>query len=44
MKLIFLPLLFFSQLLFAQKTISSANKNAVLASVEKTPAGIDKTQ
>ena len=35
MKLIFLPLLFLSQLLFAQKTTSSANKNAVLASVEK---------
>ena len=35
MKLIFLPLLLLSQLLFAQKTISSANKNSVLASVEK---------
>jgi len=35
MKPVFLPLLFLSQLLFAQKTISSANKNAVLASVEK---------
>ena len=35
MKLIFLPLLFLSQLLIAQKTTSSANKNAVLASVEK---------
>ena len=35
MKLLFLPLLFLSQNLFAQKTISSANKNAVLASVEK---------
>ena len=35
MKLIFLPILFLSQLLFAQKTISSANKNSVLASVEK---------
>lgn len=35
MKPILLPLLFLSQLLFAQKTISSANKNAVLASVEK---------
>ena len=35
MKLIFLPLLFLSQLLIAQKTTSSANKNSVLASVEK---------
>ncbi len=35
MKLLFLPLLFLSQLLIAQKTISTANKNAVLASVEK---------
>ena len=35
MRLLFLPLLFVSQLLVAQKTISSANKNAVLASVEK---------
>ena len=34
MRLLFLPLLFLSQLLFAQK-ITSANKNAVLASVEK---------
>ncbi len=34
MKLFFLPLLFLSQLLFAQK-LSTANKNAVLASVEK---------
>ena len=35
MKLLLLPLLFLSQLLIAQKTIPSANKNAVLASVEK---------
>lgn len=35
MKPVFLPLLFFTQLLFAQNTISSANKNAVFASVEK---------
>ncbi len=34
MRLLFLPLLFLSQLLFAQK-LTSANKNAVLASVEK---------
>ena len=35
MRLFFLPLLFLSQLLFAQKLKPSANKNAVLASVEK---------
>ena len=35
MKLFFLPLLFISQILFAQKVKPSANKNAVLASVEK---------
>ncbi len=35
MKLLFFPLLFLSQLLFAQKKIASANKKAVLASVEK---------
>ena len=35
MRLLFLPLLFVSQLLVAQKTISSANKNAILASIEK---------
>ncbi|MEP7142555.1 MAG: amidohydrolase [Ferruginibacter sp.] len=35
MKLLFLPLLFLSQLIFAQKINASANKNAVLASVEK---------
>ena len=35
MKLFFLPLLFLPQLLSAQQKISSANKNAVLASVEK---------
>ncbi len=35
MKPVFLPFLFLSQLLFAQNTISTANKNAVFASVEK---------
>ena len=35
MKLLFLPLLFLSQNLLSQKKIGSANKNAVLASVEK---------
>lgn len=35
MKLLLLPLFFLSPLLYAQKTIPSANKNAVLASVEK---------
>ncbi len=35
MKPVLLPLLFFSQLLFAQKTNLSANKNAVFTSVEK---------
>ena len=35
MKPVLLPLLFFSQLLFAQKTNLSANKNAVFASVQK---------
>jgi aminobenzoyl-glutamate utilization protein B len=35
MKVLFLPLLFLSQMTLAQKAISSANKNAVLASVEK---------
>ena len=35
MRVFFLPLLFLSQLLFAQKLKPSANKNAVLASVEK---------
>jgi aminobenzoyl-glutamate utilization protein B len=35
MRIFFLPLLFLVQPVLAQKTISSANKNAVLASVEK---------
>ena len=35
MKLLFLPLLFLSQFLVAQKIVSTANKNAVIASVEK---------
>jgi aminobenzoyl-glutamate utilization protein B len=35
MKLFFLPLLFLSQFLLAQKPTTTANKNAVLASVEK---------
>jgi aminobenzoyl-glutamate utilization protein B len=35
MKLVFLPLLFLSQFLPAQKPTTTANKNAVLASVEK---------
>lgn len=35
MKIIFLSLLFLSQLLFAQKQNAAANKNAVLASVQK---------
>lgn len=35
MKMLFLPLLFLSQVLLAQQPISSANKNAVFASVEK---------
>ena len=35
MKPVLLPLLFLSQLLFAQKTNLSANKNAVFASVQK---------
>jgi aminobenzoyl-glutamate utilization protein B len=35
MRILFLPLLFLVQQVLAQKIISSANKNAVLASVEK---------
>ena len=35
MKLLLLPLLLLSQILFAQKIIPSANKNAILTSVEK---------
>jgi len=35
MKMLFLPLLFLSQVLLAQKTNTSTNKNAVISSVEK---------
>lgn len=35
MKFLIIPLLFLSQLLVAQKTVSSSNKNEVLLSVEK---------